>query len=98
MSGVVEASLQAPAHTTGVGFIDGSQFSPAIETVLKQIFTTPSGFQALQPGNDGLFPPEQLPHDVAALYVIGDRPSRSGTADIVCQVRCPALQQYRWSG
>ncbi len=44
---VVEAALQAPAHTAGVILVDGSQFAPAMETVLKQTFATPSGFEVL---------------------------------------------------
>ena len=44
---LIEAALQAPAHTAGVVLIDGSQFAPAMETVLKQTFTTPNGFEAL---------------------------------------------------
>ena len=44
---LIEAALQAPVHTAGVVLIDGSQFAPAMETVLKQTFTTPNGFEAL---------------------------------------------------
>ena len=44
---VIEAALQAPAHAAGIVLIDGSQFAPAMETVLKQTFTRPNGFEAL---------------------------------------------------
>ena len=44
---VIEAALQAPAQTVGIVLIDGSQFAPAMETVLKQTFTRPNGFEAL---------------------------------------------------
>ena len=44
---VIEAALQAPAQTAGIVLIDGSQFVPAMETVLKQTFATPNGFEAL---------------------------------------------------
>jgi pimeloyl-ACP methyl ester carboxylesterase len=44
---VIEAALQAPSQTAGVVLIDGSQFAPAMETVLKQTFATPNGFEAL---------------------------------------------------
>jgi pimeloyl-ACP methyl ester carboxylesterase len=44
---VVEAALQAPAQAVGIVLVDGSQFVPAMETVLKQTFATPNGFEAL---------------------------------------------------
>ena len=44
---VVEAALQAPSHTAGLVLIDGSQFAPAMETVLQQTFATPNGFEDL---------------------------------------------------
>jgi pimeloyl-ACP methyl ester carboxylesterase len=44
---VVEAALQAPAHAAGVVLVDGSQFAPTMETMLKQTFATPNGFEVL---------------------------------------------------
>jgi pimeloyl-ACP methyl ester carboxylesterase len=44
---VIEAALQAPAHMAGVVLIDGSQFASDMETVLKQTFTKPNGFETL---------------------------------------------------
>jgi pimeloyl-ACP methyl ester carboxylesterase len=34
-------------HTAGVVLVDGSQFAAAMETVLKQTFATPNGFEGL---------------------------------------------------
>jgi pimeloyl-ACP methyl ester carboxylesterase len=44
---VVEAALQAPARAAGVVLVDGSQFAPTMETMLKQTFATPNGFEVL---------------------------------------------------
>jgi pimeloyl-ACP methyl ester carboxylesterase len=44
---VVEAALQAPAHMAGVVLIDGSQFVPAMEAMLKETFAEPNGFETL---------------------------------------------------
>jgi pimeloyl-ACP methyl ester carboxylesterase len=44
---VVEAALQAPAHIAGVILVDGSQFAPTMEAVLKQTFDTPNGYATL---------------------------------------------------
>src|SRR5580704_14077469 len=44
---VIEAALQAPAQTAGVVLIDGSQFAPSMDVVLKETFGTPHGFEAL---------------------------------------------------
>jgi pimeloyl-ACP methyl ester carboxylesterase len=44
---VIEAALQAPAQTVGVVLIDGSQFAPAMEAVLKETFGTPDGYRTL---------------------------------------------------
>ena len=44
---VIETALQAPAQTAGIVLIDGSQFAAAMETMLKQTFAMPNGFEAL---------------------------------------------------
>ena len=44
---VIEAALQAPAHTIALVLIDGSQFAPAMVTTLKEAFSTPEGYPAL---------------------------------------------------
>jgi pimeloyl-ACP methyl ester carboxylesterase len=44
---VIEAALQAPAHVAGIVFIDGSQFAPAMEAVLKERFATSDGYASL---------------------------------------------------
>jgi pimeloyl-ACP methyl ester carboxylesterase len=49
---VIEAALQAPAHTAAVILIDGSQFAPAMEAVLKRRFAEPGGYATVV---DGLF-------------------------------------------
>jgi pimeloyl-ACP methyl ester carboxylesterase len=43
---VIEAALQAPTHTAGVILVDGSQFAPAMEAVLKARFAAPEGYKA----------------------------------------------------
>ena len=42
---VLEAALQAPAYMAGVVLIDGSQFAPAMEAMLKETFAEPNGFE-----------------------------------------------------
>jgi pimeloyl-ACP methyl ester carboxylesterase len=44
---VTEAALQAPARTAGVILVDGSQFAPAMEAVLRQRFAAPDGYATL---------------------------------------------------
>jgi pimeloyl-ACP methyl ester carboxylesterase len=41
---VIEAALQAPAHTAALILIDGSQFAPAMEATLKERFAAPGGY------------------------------------------------------
>jgi pimeloyl-ACP methyl ester carboxylesterase len=41
---VVEAALQAPVHTAGVILVDGSQFAPAMEAVLRARLAEPDGY------------------------------------------------------
>jgi pimeloyl-ACP methyl ester carboxylesterase len=47
---VIEAALQAPAHTAAVILIDGSQFAPAMEAVLQQRFAEPDGYATMVNG------------------------------------------------
>jgi pimeloyl-ACP methyl ester carboxylesterase len=44
---VIEAALQSPSQTVGVVLVDGSQFAPAMEATLREIFATPEGYAAL---------------------------------------------------
>jgi pimeloyl-ACP methyl ester carboxylesterase len=44
---VIEAALQAPAQTAAVVLVDGSQFSPAMEDVLRQRCAMPNGYETL---------------------------------------------------
>lgn len=44
---VTEAALQAPGQTAGVVLVDGSQFAPAMEAVLKAAFSQPDGFASM---------------------------------------------------
>jgi pimeloyl-ACP methyl ester carboxylesterase len=43
---VIEAALQAPKHAAAVVLVDGSQFAPAMEPVLRKRLATPAGFAA----------------------------------------------------
>jgi pimeloyl-ACP methyl ester carboxylesterase len=47
---VVEAALQAPSHTAAVVLVDGSQFAPAMEAVLRERFAQPDGYTTLVGG------------------------------------------------
>ena len=47
---VTEAALQAPNQTAGVVLVDGSQFAPAMEAVLRRRFATPEGYGRLVAG------------------------------------------------
>jgi pimeloyl-ACP methyl ester carboxylesterase len=44
---IIETALQAPAHSAAVVLVDGSQFAPAMETVLKETFATSDGYSSL---------------------------------------------------
>jgi pimeloyl-ACP methyl ester carboxylesterase len=44
---VVEAAMQAPLLTAGLVLIDGSQFAPAMQSVLPDVFATPGGYADL---------------------------------------------------
>jgi pimeloyl-ACP methyl ester carboxylesterase len=47
---VIEAALQAPGHAAGVVLVDGSQFSGAMEPVLRDCFAAPDGYARLVEG------------------------------------------------
>jgi pimeloyl-ACP methyl ester carboxylesterase len=42
--------LQAPDHTAGLILVDGSQFAPAMEAVLRERFATPGGYATMVGG------------------------------------------------
>jgi pimeloyl-ACP methyl ester carboxylesterase len=64
---VIEAGLQAPAHTAGVVLVDGSQFAPAMEAALKARFATPDGYTTMVQGLfTDMFTPKSDPAVVAA--------------------------------
>ena len=44
---VVESALQAPSHTAAVVLVDGSQFAPSMEAVLRERFAQPDGYTTL---------------------------------------------------
>ena len=44
---VVEAALQAPSRIAGVILVDGSQFAAAMGPALKELFSTPAGFDTI---------------------------------------------------
>ncbi len=44
---VIEAALQAPAHTAAVILVDGSQFAPAMAAVLRERFAAPDGYATM---------------------------------------------------
>ena len=43
----IEAALQAPHRAAGLVLIDGSQFAPAMQTTLRQTFSTSDGYPSL---------------------------------------------------
>jgi pimeloyl-ACP methyl ester carboxylesterase len=47
---VTEAALQAPSCTAGVILVDGSQFAPAMEAVLKGRFASAAGYASFVQG------------------------------------------------
>jgi pimeloyl-ACP methyl ester carboxylesterase len=47
---VVEAALQAPASVAGLVLVDGSQFAPAMDQVLRERFAAPNGFDSVANG------------------------------------------------
>ncbi len=42
----IEAALQAPAHTAALVLVDGSQFAPAMEGIMRERFAAPGGYAA----------------------------------------------------
>lgn len=44
---VTEAALQAPERTAALVLVDGSQFAPAMEAVLRQRFAAPDGYATM---------------------------------------------------
>jgi pimeloyl-ACP methyl ester carboxylesterase len=46
----VEAALQAPRWTAGLILVDGSQFAPAMEAVLRERFAAPDGYAGMVAG------------------------------------------------
>jgi pimeloyl-ACP methyl ester carboxylesterase len=44
---VIEAALRAPTHTGAVVLIDGSQFAPSMEVMLKEAFALPDGMAVM---------------------------------------------------
>ncbi|MGA3001365.1 MAG: alpha/beta hydrolase [Acetobacteraceae bacterium] len=65
---VIEAALQAPARTSGLILVDGSQFAAAMEPVLMQRFAAPDGYETITNGlfND-MFTAKSDPTVVAAV-------------------------------
>jgi pimeloyl-ACP methyl ester carboxylesterase len=47
---VIEAALQAPDHTAGLILVDGSQFAPAMEAVLREPFAMLDGYATMVGG------------------------------------------------
>jgi pimeloyl-ACP methyl ester carboxylesterase len=47
---VIEAALQAPAHTAALILVDGSQFTPAMAAVMRERFAEQDGFAAMAAG------------------------------------------------
>ena len=71
---VVEAALQAPRHTAGVILVDGSQFAPAMEAVLRDRFAAPDGYATMVAGLfRDMFTAKSDPAVVAA---VGERAGR----------------------
>jgi pimeloyl-ACP methyl ester carboxylesterase len=65
---VVEAALQAPAHTAGVFLIDGSQFASTMEATLRDAIATPNGVATLTNGwFRDMFTPRSNPAVVASV-------------------------------
>jgi pimeloyl-ACP methyl ester carboxylesterase len=65
---VIEASLQAPAHTAAVILVDGSQFAPAMGRVLHERFAQPDGYPTMVAGLfKDMFTPSSDPKLVASV-------------------------------
>jgi pimeloyl-ACP methyl ester carboxylesterase len=71
---VVEAALQAPGRTAGVVLVDGSQFTPAMEGVLRERFVSADGYAGMVAGLfRDMFTAKSDPALVAA---VGERAGR----------------------
>jgi pimeloyl-ACP methyl ester carboxylesterase len=71
---VVEAALQAPRHTAAVILVDGSQFAPVMEAVLRERFASPDGYAGMVAGLfRDMFTAKSDPTVVA---VVGERAGR----------------------
>jgi pimeloyl-ACP methyl ester carboxylesterase len=65
---VLEAALQAPGHAAGIVLVDGSQFAPAMEAILKDALATPDGFGNLtRRWFEDMFTPKSDPAVVASV-------------------------------
>jgi pimeloyl-ACP methyl ester carboxylesterase len=75
---VTEAALQAPSQTAAVILVDGSQFAPAMEAVLREGFATPDGYAAIVNALFAdMFTPGSDPSVVASVMARAERLPRT---------------------